>query len=322
MQKAIRLVTRFLAKCQKDKINAYSAQIAFFIILSIIPFLMVFSSMLQYTSITEDMVFEIIERVMPQYVAPFLVTLVKEIYTRSMGIISVTAIIAIWSAAKGIQYMADGLNAVHELKETRNWFVLRFWAVIYTIVFLVAIVFTLVVLVFGNSLRHLAADYLPFIAHLVKIIIKFRGLILLLLLILFFGVNHCIRKCLYFFFRSGNQIIRQTLGRFHADSRQLCKLFCQQHHGQCIAVCHGLKQTRQGYATCNLAHFGFCCAFYLVYSFVDGTNDQILQHFYIFRINDFLVDSQGLDDLLSSYNNGNCTAARGCRKFSVFDVFL
>ena len=131
MQKAIRLVTRFLAKCQKDKINAYSAQIAFFIILSIIPFLMVFSSMLQYTSITEDMVFEIIERVMPQYVAPFLVTLVKEIYTRSMGIISVTAIIAIWSAAKGIQYMADGLNAVHELKETRNWFVLRFWAVIY-----------------------------------------------------------------------------------------------------------------------------------------------------------------------------------------------
>lgn len=144
--------------------------------------------MLQYTSITEDMVFEIIERVMPQYVAPFLVTLVKEIYTRSMGIISVTAIIAIWSAAKGIQYMADGLNAVHELKETRNWFVLRFWAVIYTIVFLVAIVFTLVVLVFGNSLRHLAADYLPFIAHLVKIIIKFRGLIMLLLLILFFDV--------------------------------------------------------------------------------------------------------------------------------------
>ena len=30
MQKAIRLVTRFLAKCQKDKINAYSAQIFFY----------------------------------------------------------------------------------------------------------------------------------------------------------------------------------------------------------------------------------------------------------------------------------------------------
>ena len=48
MQKAIRLVTRFLAKCQKDKINAYSAQIAFFIILSIFySFLLNFSAIQQ-----------------------------------------------------------------------------------------------------------------------------------------------------------------------------------------------------------------------------------------------------------------------------------
>lgn len=188
MQKAIQLITRFMAKCQKDKINAYSAQIAFFIILSIIPFLIVFSSLLQYTSITEDMLFTVIKRVMPQYISPFLISLVEEIYTRSVGIISITAIIAIWSAAKGIQYMADGLNSVHELKETRNWFILRFWAVIYTAVFLVAIVFTLVVLVFGNSLRHLAAAYLPFISKLITLITKLRGMIMLLILILFFDV--------------------------------------------------------------------------------------------------------------------------------------
>ena len=43
----------FFDKCKRDKINAYSAQSAFFIILSTIPFLMVFSSLLQYTPITE-----------------------------------------------------------------------------------------------------------------------------------------------------------------------------------------------------------------------------------------------------------------------------
>lgn len=132
--------------------------------------------MLQYTSITEDMVFEIIERVMPQYVAPFLVTLVKEIYTRSMGIISVTAIIAIWSAAKGIQYMADGLNAVHELKETRNLVCTPILGGYLYHCFSGCDCIYACCAGFGNSLRHLAADYLPFIAHLVKIIIKFRGL--------------------------------------------------------------------------------------------------------------------------------------------------
>ncbi len=186
--KIIGNVKSFMDKCKRDKINAYSAQSAFFIILSIIPFLMVFSSLLQYTSVTKGMLFQIIEKVMPQYVSPFLISLVDEVYSRSVGIISITAVVAIWSAAKGVQYMTDGLNSVNDLEETRNWFVLRFWAVIYTIVFLVAILFTLLVLVFGNSIRHLAMNYFPFITNLVDIFARFRGLWMLVFLIFFFDV--------------------------------------------------------------------------------------------------------------------------------------
>lgn len=186
--KIIGNVKSFMDKCKRDKINAYSAQSAFFIILSIIPFLMVFSSLLQYTSITKGMLFQIIEKVMPQYVSPFLISLVDEVYSRSVGIISVTAVVAIWSAAKGVQYMTDGLNSVNDLEETRNWFVLRFWAVVYTIVFLVAILFTLLVLVFGNSIRHLATNYFPFITNLVDVFARFRGLWMPIFLIFFFDV--------------------------------------------------------------------------------------------------------------------------------------
>jgi len=186
--KIIGNVKSFMDKCKRDKINAYSAQSAFFIILSIIPFLMVFSSLLQYTSITKGMLFQIIEKVMPQYVSPFLISLVDEVYSRSVGIISVTAVVAIWSAAKGVQYMTDGLNSVNDLEETRNWFVLRFWAVVYTVVFLVAILFILLVVVFGNSIRHLAMNYFPFITNLVEFFARFRGLWMLVFLIFFFDV--------------------------------------------------------------------------------------------------------------------------------------
>lgn len=186
--KLIGNVKSFLDKCKRDKINAYSAQSAFFIILSIIPFLMVFSSLLQYTSVTESMLLEIIRHLMPEYVSPFLISLVDEVYSRSMGIISITAIIAIWSAAKGVQYMTDGLNSVNDLEETRNWFVLRFWAVVYTVVFLVAIVFTLLVLVFGNQLKVLATQYVPNLEHASRVLAHFRGLVMLALLIAFFDV--------------------------------------------------------------------------------------------------------------------------------------
>lgn len=186
--KVIGNVKSFVDKCKSDKINAYSAQSAFFIILSIIPFLMVFSSLLQYTSVTESMLQEIIRRVMPEYVSPFLISLVDEVYNRSMGIISITAVAAVWSAAKGVQYMTDGLNSVNDLEETRNWFILRFWAVVYTVVFLVAIVLTLLVLVFGNSLREVAAHYVPILGKLSDFLSYFRGLVMLGVLILFFDV--------------------------------------------------------------------------------------------------------------------------------------
>ena len=77
---------------------------------------------------------------------------VDEVYNRSMAIISVTAVLAIWSASTGVHYLADGLNAVNDLEETRSWFKLRLGAVFYTVVFLVAIVLTLVLVVFGSRI--------------------------------------------------------------------------------------------------------------------------------------------------------------------------
>ena len=95
----------FFDKCKRDKINAYSAQSAFFIILSTIPFLMVFSSLLQYTPITEGTLLKMYQTALPDYISAFLISITDEVYNRSVGIISITAIVAIWSAAKGIQYM-------------------------------------------------------------------------------------------------------------------------------------------------------------------------------------------------------------------------
>ena len=178
----------FTEECKRDKISAYAAQAAFFIILSIIPFLMVFSSLLQYTNVTEGMLLKTITRIMPEYIAPFLVSLIHEVYSRSMGIISVTAVAAVWSAAKGIQYMADGLNSVHDIEEHRNWFVLRFWAVVYTVAFMAAIVATLLFLVFGNFLHDMLVEYSPLIKSTVDILSRFRGLFMIAVLIVFFDI--------------------------------------------------------------------------------------------------------------------------------------
>ena len=87
--------------------------------------------------------------------------------------------------------MTDGLNSVNDLEENRNWFVLRLWAIVYTIVFLFAVVFTLVVLVFGNTLHDLAVEYIPLLQSITNLIVKFRGFVhfLAILFVIFFDIT-------------------------------------------------------------------------------------------------------------------------------------
>ena len=65
---------------------------------------------------------------------------------------------------------------------------LRLWAIVYTIVFLFAVVFTLVVLVFGNTLHDLAVEYIPLLQSLTDLIVRLRGFVLFGILFVFFDI--------------------------------------------------------------------------------------------------------------------------------------
>lgn len=178
----------FVKKCKKDNISAFAAQSAFFIVLSLIPFIMLFISLVQYTPVTEGMILNMVNRVMPTYISPFLIGIIHEMFNNSIGLVSVAAVVAVWSAAKGIQYLMNGLNSVYDIEETRNWVFLRFRASLYTLILVVAIVASLTLMVFGNSLQYLIAQYLPIVANITQGILKLRSLILLAILVLFFAV--------------------------------------------------------------------------------------------------------------------------------------
>lgn len=179
MQKWIKIIKIFAGKCKRDHIDAFAAQSAFFLLLSLIPFLMMLGSMLQYTVVSEATLLRFVNELMPEYIAPFVISIINEVYHKSVGIVSVTAVTAIWSAAKGVQYVTEGLNLIYGVSETRGWFVRRFWAVVYTAVFLVAVVAALVLLVFGNAIQGILAEYVPLFVQATKLLFQFRGLIML-----------------------------------------------------------------------------------------------------------------------------------------------
>lgn len=175
--KIIKEIMRFVDECREDNVTAYAAQSAYFTLLSLIPFLLFFGALLKYTPVTLDFLVRSVTLVLPDYVSGFLVNMIRETYESSAGLLSISAIVAIWSAAKGIQYLTDGLNKMYDLEETRGFLRLRFWSIIYTFIMIFAIVLMLVLLVFGRTLQNWLVQYLPMVAKVTSILLRMKSLI-------------------------------------------------------------------------------------------------------------------------------------------------
>ena len=175
--KIIREGMRFVEECKDDNVNAYAAQSAYFTLLSLIPFLLFFGAMLKYTPVSLDFLVKGVKLVLPDYISGFLINIITETYETSTGLLSISAIVAIWSAARGIQYLTEGLNKMYDLEETRNWVVMRFWSAIYTFIMMFSIVLMLVLLVFGRPLQHWLTQYFPVLAGFTGVLLKLKSLI-------------------------------------------------------------------------------------------------------------------------------------------------
>ncbi|WP_407384543.1 YihY/virulence factor BrkB family protein [Ruminococcus sp.] len=141
VQTVFRHVKHFLEKCYRDNISALAGQSSFFLILSAVPFLMfAFSmisiltgrdpaSLLPKLTVAED------SQVYPY--ARVIYRFIEESVRRSgSGTAIVTAVVALWSAGKGMYCLTDGISRIYKLPVKRIWLVRRVYAMGYTVVML------------------------------------------------------------------------------------------------------------------------------------------------------------------------------------------
>lgn len=113
---------------------------------------------------------------------------INEIFTSSApSIISVSIILAIWSASKGVLSLERCMHAIYRYDERHNYLFVRLRSMFYTLVLLIAIVFALAFLVFGNTIQAILAKHFPVFARLSVLIVALRALISICILILAFS---------------------------------------------------------------------------------------------------------------------------------------
>ena len=153
-------IEKLMYNIRVDRIGECSAQCAYYTILSFIPFIILLITLIQYTNISPQTLFEAISKIIPSGMSEFVLSIVQEVYSKSIGTVSVSIIFTIWAAGKGLFALTKGLQVVYKTngKKQTSYIYLRLNVLLETILFIVLIVFGLTVLVFGETLTNIVKE--------------------------------------------------------------------------------------------------------------------------------------------------------------------
>lgn len=158
-----------MADVQKMHIPVYASHASFFITLSAFPMLLLLVSILRYTGISVDALTELLEGIIPSALIPFVKKQIFSAYQSTTGtLLSLSALMALWSSSRGIYGLRNGLNSVYGVSENRGWFYTRVVSVGYTFAFLIVLLLTLVLHVFGTTLLQLVPEGWAFFARILN----------------------------------------------------------------------------------------------------------------------------------------------------------
>ncbi len=192
MRKLIITIHKLVRQCKEDHVNAFAAMSSYFILLSIIPILMILLLIVQYMPITQEDVLNLILRFVPstsefEHITRYLI---DEVYNRSGVVLSISILVVLWSAGKGVMALTNGLNVIYRCKETRSYFYMRIRGTIYTIFLLVSIVICMLAITFGNQLQMLLIKAVPILEILNTYLVWMRTFIPAVLLLFVFLLSY------------------------------------------------------------------------------------------------------------------------------------
>ena len=184
----LQLILGFMKRMQEDHIGAYAAQSAYFLIMSFIPFVLVLTAIVQYTPLTYKVVRQAIIGVVPDNLQEFVLKIIAEVFTKSVAVLPISGVFALWSSGKGMMSLIAGLNTIYHVKETRNWLINRIYSVLYMFLFAIALIISLLMLVMGNRIHSLLVVRMPLLGRMMGRILNAKTFLVFVVLFLVFLV--------------------------------------------------------------------------------------------------------------------------------------
>ena len=139
----------FYEKLNNDAIDSYAAQVSFWILISFIPFLMLILALLQVIRFEDTSLLVAFVQMLPPPVEEVVSYLFQEVHA-PQTLISMTAITCVWSASTAMVALIKGLYSVFDVSKNHNYIFMRILAILYTVVFVMTLLVSMGLMVFGD----------------------------------------------------------------------------------------------------------------------------------------------------------------------------
>ncbi|MDQ2085137.1 YihY/virulence factor BrkB family protein [Herbivorax sp. ANBcel31] len=157
---------RIYFRFKDDNITAFASQLTYSFILSFFPFLIFLLTLLSYTPIKSKRVLDFLSATLPEASFDIVLNTINQIIaSRSGALLSIGMITTIWMASNGMNAAIKGLNKAFDQKESRPFWKVRGISIIATLILALTVLFSFVLLVFGEIIGENLFQFLGF-SHL------------------------------------------------------------------------------------------------------------------------------------------------------------
>ena len=153
MQKIIEYSKRLVKGIGDADVLGLAAQLSYFLLLSLFPFLLFVVTLVGYLPLNEISVVDFISDYMPTEIASFINTNVSQLLSQQNGgLLSISIVGTLWSASNGLNAITKALNKAYRVEDTRFFLISRLIAVAMTIAMVLVIIISLLLPIFGEMI--------------------------------------------------------------------------------------------------------------------------------------------------------------------------
>lgn len=187
---------QLIYRIKEDGVFAVGAQLTYFLILSVFPFLILFLNIVSYTPLVRQDVLTNAIYYLPLETQIIINDFLNDIVVgSSQELLSISAIAGIWTASSGVKPVMKAINRAYDYEETRSYFKIKFLSILFTIALLFMLVLVFSTLVLGEIIGRRIFASIGQTDLFLKIWNNARTIITLLFMVLLFALLYKYSPC-------------------------------------------------------------------------------------------------------------------------------